>query len=268
MKNEKRALVISGGGKPSRARGKLAFLSKEILFHLYWEQEKSFSEIANMFHVTRTAISHKAKIFDIPSRTNKEASVLANSGERNPAKRPEVRAKLSGKNNHFYGKKHTDASRKKMSDSQKKWDRKHWTDIRWTKERREEMSKNNPMFKEHIKKKHLTNLRKNRHKFSGCNSPRWKGGITILNKKIRQLSEYKSWRSEVYTHNGYICQICNTTSGSFNIDHIKAFSILLRDNNITSIKQAIECSDLWDCSNGRVLCVECHRQTDNFGGKA
>lgn len=36
------------------------------------------------------------------------------TGDKNPAKRPEVRAKLSGENNHFYGKHHTKESIEQM----------------------------------------------------------------------------------------------------------------------------------------------------------
>lgn len=36
------------------------------------------------------------------------------TGDKNPAKRPDVRAKLSGINNHFYGKHHTEGSKEKI----------------------------------------------------------------------------------------------------------------------------------------------------------
>jgi hypothetical protein len=260
---EKRALVLSGGG----SKGKLSFLTRGLLEDLYWKQKKSYSEIAKVFNVTQSAIIYHARKLGMKSRSAKTASRMANSGENNPAKRPEVRAKLSGRNNHFYGKTHTEKSKQQMSESQKLWDRSEWTKIRWTEERKREFSKNNPMNNPKIRKKHKEALRGVRHKFTGSNSSRWKGGITEIRQKIRQLAEYKDWRNACIKRDGCICQLCHEQVAEIQVDHIKPFSVILDEHEIDSIKRAIACEELWDTRNGRVLCVECHQNTGTFGGR-
>ena len=47
--------------------------------------------------------------------------------------------------------------------------------------------------------------------------------------------------------------------------HIKPFSIILSDNNITSINDALKCNELFDINNGQTLCKECHKKTDSYG---
>ncbi|KKK72799.1 hypothetical protein LCGC14_2900250, partial [marine sediment metagenome] len=40
---------------------------------------------------------------------------------------------------------------------------------------------------------------------------------------------------------------------------------LLSVNKIETTEQAMECGSLWDTSNGRVLCRECHLNTSTWG---
>jgi len=99
-----------------------------------------------------------------------------------------------------------------------------------------------------------------------------KGRKTELNKAIRSSCQYSNWRSEVFERDDYACVECNTRSGNgkaitLNADHIKTFAIILRENNIDSLKRAKICKELWDIKNGRTLCVECHKQTDTFARK-
>lgn len=87
----------------------------------------------------------------------------------------------------------------------------------------------------------------------------WKGGITPLNKIIRNSSEYKLWREAVFKRDGYKCIWCGACCGMgrtviFNADHIKPFSLF------PELRFAID--------NGRTLCVPCHRGTDTWGEKA
>lgn len=39
------------------------------------------------------------------------------------------------------------------------------------------------------------------------------------------------------------------------------------DYNITTINEAIDCKELWDVDNGRVLCIPCHKKTDSYGSR-
>ena len=105
----------------------------------------------------------------------------------------------------------------------------------------------------------------------GVNNHRWKGGITSLCKKIRGCLEYKQWRNSIFGRDNYTCIECGAKSGNgkaiiLNADHCpKAFSEIIQEYKIKTIKQAIKCPKLWDINNGRTLCVDCHRETYNFG---
>lgn len=116
----------------------------------------------------------------------------------------------------------------------------------------------------------LTGLHKRsiewREKYSGENSSNWRGGISGLNARIRVIPVYKEWRFSVFKRDNFCCVLCLSNS-NINADHIKAFSILLREFCIKSIRQAEKCQELWDINNGRTLCFDCHKKTDNYAGR-
>ena len=85
----------------------------------------------------------------------------------------------------------------------------------------------------------------------------WQGGLSLINDR-HDSTQYKEWRKEVYKKDNYTCQICGTRKEGknkiiLNADHIKQWALYpeLR----------------YEISNGRTLCVECHRMTPTFGGK-
>lgn len=69
--------------------------------------------------------------------------------------------------------------------------------------------------------------------------------------------EYKLWRKAVFKRDNYTCIWCgikgSEPKGFLNADHIKPFSLYpeLR----------------FELSNGRTLCVPCHKKTDTYKGK-
>ena len=89
---------------------------------------------------------------------------------------------------------------------------------------------------------------------TGQLSPAWRGGVTPLYKKIVQSEEYKTWRTAVFKRDNYTCQLCGQRGCQLQADHINSFAFFpeLR----------------FELSNGRTLCVECHRTTPNYGMKA
>lgn len=89
-------------------------------------------------------------------------------------------------------------------------------------------------------------------RLSGENSHFWRGGKTSKNLIIRQSSIYSAWRKSVFERDDFTCKFCNKRGGKLNADHIKPFALFpeLR----------------FELSNGRTLCVECHRKTDTWGG--
>lgn len=86
----------------------------------------------------------------------------------------------------------------------------------------------------------------------GKNNPNWKGGVKTEQSKIRASEEYASWRKSVFERDGYKCVVCYN-GGALHADHIKPFAYYpeLR----------------LDVSNGRTLCVPCHKLTDTYMSK-
>lgn len=117
-------------------------------------------------------------------------------------------------------------------------------------------------------KKHTMEWKiKNGERRKGENNPRWRGGITPLNKKIRGCFEMRQWRSDVFTRDDFICQSCGQRGGELQADHIKLFSVIMKDNNITCFEDALGCRELWNLNNGQTLCKDCHsRKTYNVEG--
>ena len=104
----------------------------------------------------------------------------------------------------------------------------------------------------------------------GKDSPLWRGGKRGLHKEIRQSTEYKQWREQVFERDNWTCLICGIRGGNgkkviLNADHIQTFAYILDKHGIDSAQKALICSDLWDIANGRTLCISCHMNTNTWG---
>lgn len=110
------------------------------------------------------------------------------------------------------------------------------------------------------KKIGLSNSIALRGRFSGNNSPNWKGGITPLTKIIRHCFKYRQWRSDVFTRDDYACQVCGIRSGNgkavyLEADHYpKMFSEIFAEYKIKSLDEALACEEFWNINNGRTVC--------------
>lgn len=188
------------------------------------------------------------------------------TGENNPAKRPEVREKISknlkgvyvGEKNHMKQDKYRKMfSEMWMGENNPMYGKK-------CPENSERMKNNNPMFDKEISKKSL----EHRMKISQCRKREnnmseddilWNEFITPIQEKIRKLIEYKNWRNKIYERDNYICVSCGYDKGKIlNAHHNKFFCKIITENKITTIEEAKECQELWDINNGITLCKKCH----------
>lgn len=181
---------------------------------------------------------------------------------------------MSNRVGYWLGKKHTDEYKKKMSESCKginTWKKGYTPSPEQIKkasvsckkslgtvEMRLKMSlarKGKPKTKEWNDKNSLAQMGEKNHN--------WQGGKTSLSIKIRTCRKYKYWRKAVFERDNFICIFCKR-NGYINADHIKPFSLILKENNIKTLEEALICKELWDINNGRTLCLECHQKTDTF----
>jgi len=91
----------------------------------------------------------------------------------------------------------------------------------------------------------------------GENSHWWKGGVSQVNRTFREnvmrTLEYRNWRRNVFERDDYTCQECKQRGGVLNADHVKPFALYPKLR--------------FELTNGRTLCVECHRKTDTYSRK-
>ena len=144
------------------------------------------------------------------------------------------------------GKKHSEETKRKMSLAQ--------IGIKnhmWGKKRTEES-----------RKKISEKIAREKHPFWGKfgeSSPNWKGGLTRKNAALRNTFELKLWRNAIYKRDNFSCVFCGYKSkglrpSDINADHIKSFA------HFPELR--------FELSNGRTLCVSCHRKTDTYAGKS
>ncbi len=107
-----------------------------------------------------------------------------------------------------------------------------------------------------------------RERWSGENNPKWKGGITPLNKLLRMNSKWKIWRELVFLRDNFTCQnpnckYCKNKIGvKLNAHHTITFSEILKKNKIKTIEEGLNCHQLWDINNGITYCAEFHLKSN------
>jgi len=84
-------------------------------------------------------------------------------------------------------------------------------------------------------------------KFCKEKSSNWKGGITPINKKLRNSPKFRKWRKEIFKRDNWTCQECHQKGGHLHPHHLKPLSKYPKL--------------VFDINNGITLCVACHRQT-------
>jgi hypothetical protein len=95
----------------------------------------------------------------------------------------------------------------------------------------------------------------------------WAGGVSKVSEVVRKHDKYKAWRLDVFERDRFQCVLCKSKE-NIQADHIKPFSVIIRENKIELIENALSCEELWDRMNGRTLCEECHRKQPTNGKMA
>ena len=65
----------------------------------------------------------------------------------------------------------------------------------------------------------------------------------------------------------YISPVTNDKDERLEVHHSKTFDDICTENNMTSIKQALECKEIWSLDNGISLCYGCHKNIEKLRTK-
>lgn len=118
----------------------------------------------------------------------------------------------------------------------------------------------------HLSEEHIQKLKETSPHTSGKDHPNWKGGITKLKTQIWHSDKYNEWRTQIFIRDNRKCQECGSMK-NVEAHHIKQISIIIKENNITTLEKALQCLELWDISNGITLCHKHHIMTDSYGSE-
>ena len=151
------------------------------------------------------------------------------TGDKNPAKRQEVREKISNTNK---GKIY-------------RFNYKH------TKETKEKIRKSN--FGKKRSQDTINKIKEFRKTQIGDKSPYWKGGITKKINIMRNNKSYKDWRISVFNRDSYICKFCKTKKKQLEAHHI------------IGVYENLDL--IYDINNGITLCKDCHKGFHIYFGK-
>ena len=144
--------------------------------------------------------------------------------------RQKLREKMMGEKNHFYGQTHSEESRQKIIQANTG-------------------KKRGPHSLEHRKKISEANKGSKNHKYIDGK------GKERASQRTKELNmfEYREWRKQVFSRDNYTCQCCGKHGVPFHADHIKPWRTHPEER--------------YNVSNGRTLCIPCHRQTDTYGAR-
>lgn len=180
---------------------------------------------------------------------------LANQGKPCPWK-GKKREGMSGENAPMFGKHHTDETREKLRTM--KLGNKNCLGRKLSNETKKKISK---------------------ARMGKCNPSRigeknnwWKGGITKLERMIRNSTEAKQWKQSIFEKNNFTCQICGIRGGYLHAHHIKRFANITQeflseykqfspiDDKYVLVRLATTYKPFWDIENGITYCKQCHKE--------
>src|ERR1051325_5787425 len=92
---------------------------------------------------------------------------------------------------------------------------------------------------------------------------------SLLKLRIRNTTEYLNWRIAILGRDNFRCQICTASikdnkSVRLEVHHAKTFDDICKENNITTVKGALACKEIWSLDNGISLCHGCHKDIERI----
>ena len=92
---------------------------------------------------------------------------------------------------------------------------------------------------------------------------------SLLKLRIRNTTEYLKWRIAILKRDNFRCQICTASikdnkSVRLEVHHAKIFNDSCKENNITTVKGALTCEEIWSLDNGISLCHGCHKNIERI----
>jgi hypothetical protein len=94
----------------------------------------------------------------------------------------------------------------------------------------------------------------------------------LLKLKIRKTTKYLNWRLSIIKRDNLTCKIChasvkNNKSLRLEVHHPKAFDEICKENNVSTVEQALGCEELWSMTNGVSICYRCHKDVEKLRTK-
>ena len=92
---------------------------------------------------------------------------------------------------------------------------------------------------------------------------------SLLKLRIRNTTAYLIWRIAILKRDNFKCRMCNASIKDnktlrLEVHHAKSFNDICKENNITTIKQALVCKEIWSLDNGISLCYGCHKALEKL----
>jgi hypothetical protein len=92
---------------------------------------------------------------------------------------------------------------------------------------------------------------------------------SLLKLRIRNTTQYLKWRIAILRRDNFRCQICTASikdneSVRLEAHHAKTFDDICKENNITTVKGALTCKEIWSLDNGISLCHGCHKNIERI----
>jgi len=91
----------------------------------------------------------------------------------------------------------------------------------------------------------------------------------LLKLKIRNTTKYLNWRLLILKRDNFACKICHASmkdnkSLRLEVHHAKSFDDICKENNVSTVEQALGCEELWNTKNGVSICYSCHKDVEKL----